>query len=344
MRALSRFTKLVGAFEPGLGPGDIDREVARHLLERARMMGKASHAFHGLRVLDGLRNTLPDLLPGPATETTMNEGLLPDRLVSELTAHAQAAGYSGHGVRARLFAVRALYRLAPEPALFEGHLEEIPWPEIVEPVLAKHPEEMSVYRTELLRLAKQVRQRWSDGWKSLQARIVEAGVPRANNPVKVLIEAATKDDLEPWQLDREWAWVHERSLRAHLRHKWSRAIDSFDALHQLPGLSESGLLPSERLGPMPRIGARLKNAHLPLPRQLEKELEGESKQLHEAAHFVWRCLRAFGVYSRGDDPAPDAVVADHNLNQVMREQRFMTASSARLHINRIRDWRGGSYV
>jgi hypothetical protein len=90
---------------------------------------------------------------------------------------------------------------------------------------------------------------------------------------------------------------------------------------------------------MPRTGARLKNAHFPLPRRFEAALEGETKQVLEAAHFLWRCLRAFGAHSRGDDPAIGTLVAEESLERILREQNFMTESSARMHIARIRDWR-----
>lgn len=90
---------------------------------------------------------------------------------------------------------------------------------------------------------------------------------------------------------------------------------------------------------MPPRGSRLKNAHLPLPRSFEVVLEGETKQVLEAAHFLWRSLRHLAVYGRGDDPAPGVLVADGHLEQVMAQQPFMTPASARLHIARIRDWR-----
>ena len=204
---------------------------------------------------------------------------------------------------------------------------------------ASHPREMYHYRLVLLRLADRVDRAWTPGWRELQTRIVKAGVPRAENPVDTLMSVATDTGLEPWQLDREWAWAHERSLRADLRIKWSRAIDDFDALHAVPEIAGEDLLPSARLGPMPRIGARLKNAHFPLPYRLEAALEGETKQVLEAAHFIWRCLRAFGVHVRGDDPAPAGLLADQHLERILAEQSFMTQNSAKLHLARIRDWR-----
>ncbi len=339
LQALARFSTLVSKIAPDIEPQDIDESVAKNLVELARQIGKASKVVNGLRVLDGLRDRLPGLPPAPVAKTASNAGELSDHLVSELTEHAKAAGYSAYGIRARLIAVRALYRHAPDKSVYSGTVGDIPWLEIIENTLTQHPKDMEVYRTELLRLADQVGRTWPHRWKTLQSKIVDAGIPRANNPVDVLMEIAIEDDLQPWQLDREWAWVHERSLRPDLRRKWSRAVDNFDALRSVLEIADADLLPPERIGPMPKTGARLKNAHLPLPRSFEAVLEGESKQVLEAAHFLWRCLRAFGTHSRGDDPAIGTLVAEETLEQILREQSFMTATSARLHIARLRDWR-----
>ncbi|WP_210204187.1 hypothetical protein, partial [Allosediminivita pacifica] len=81
------------------------------------------------------------------------------------------------------------------------------------------------------------------------------------------------------------------------------------------------------------------NRSVTLPRRFETALEGETVQVLEAAHFVWRCLRKFGVHSCGDDPLTGELVSEENLERIMREQPFMTPASARLHVARIRDWR-----
>lgn len=281
--------------------------------------------------------------PTEALSQAFGDATLYRRCRESLHRHARlaglASGYSKHAVRGRLVAVRALYALTRDKAAFEHEPAKIPWRMLIEEALAGHPQEFSSYRNEWKRLASQYDRRWTSGWRTLQARIVTAGIPRSDNPVEALMEVALETALEPWQLDREWAWGHERSLRPDLRRKWTRMINCFDALHDVPGIKESGRLPAERLGPMPANGARLKNGHFPLPRRFEAMLEGESKQVLEAVHFLYRCLREFGIYSRGDDPAPGALVSEAHLDRVMAEQSFMTPQSARLHIERIRDWR-----
>tara|TARA_R110002110_G_scaffold415766_1_gene655346 strand:- start:1246 stop:3504 length:2259 start_codon:yes stop_codon:yes gene_type:complete len=339
LKALSRLARQAERADPAIQPEDIDIKAARRLLLQARQDGTAGKTRAGLRLLDGLRGSLPSLLPDAVTDSVTMERELPDRLVSDLSAHATATGYSAQGVRARIVAARALYRLSPDKSLFAGTIECIRWLELIKSALAIHPKELAVYRAELLRLADQIGTPWPLGWKALQSTIVQAGIPRADNPIDVLMEVAMTNDLQPWQLDREWAWVHERSLRPDLRRKWTRAVANFDALRTLPGLDECGLLPALPLGPMPRVGARLKNAHFPLPRSFESALEGENKQVLEAAHFLWRCLRAFGDHSRGEDPLIATLVADETLERIIQKQTFMSAQSAQVHVARIRDWR-----
>lgn len=228
---------------------------------------------------------------------------VPESLEAALRAVAEDSGYGKHAVRARIVAVRALYVLTRDKAAFANEPAIIPWRALIEEARTDHPSKLSPYRRELQRLASQYGRRWSSGWRSLQERIVASDIPRSDNPVELLMEVALETALEPWQLDREWAWVHERSLRPDLRRRWTRMVACFDALNDVPGIAQSGVLPAERLGPMPVTGARLKNGHFPLPRRFEAALEGETKQVLEAAHFIHRCLREFGIFARGDDPA-----------------------------------------
>lgn len=344
MAALLLINKFAETRKPAIDPAGIDRNFAQDFVTRAQERGETAECLRGLKSLDLLRKKLPDLLPGPAIGDL--QGWLqqmsderPKSLEAALRADAIASGYSKYAVRARIVAVRALYALTRNKAAFEHEPAKIPWRMLIDEARAGYPDKFSSYHNEWKRLASQYDRRWSGGWRSLQTKIVKVGIPRSDNPVEPLMEVALEAALEPWQLDREWAWDHERSLRPDLRRKWTRMINCFDALHDVPGIKESGLLPAERLGPMPANGARLKNGHLPLPRRFEAVLDGESKQVLEAAHFLCRCLREFGIYSRGDDPAPGALVSEAHLDRVMAEQSFMTPQSARLHIERIRDWR-----
>ncbi len=336
--------KFAETSQPPLDPADIDMDMARDIIKRAHGCRKVSKCLQGLRSLDVMRETSPDLLPEPAIGDQRDwirrdHGRMPKALEVALRSNAQEAGYSRLGAQALIVAVRKLYALTGDKSVFESDVTDIPWRDLIQRANAGHPIAMSSYLTELRRLTERLDRKWTAGWRSLQAHVVAAGIPRANNPVDTLMDVAGPTGLEPWQPDREWAWIHERALRPDLRRKWIRAIDCFDALHDLAGLAESGLLPAERLGPMPVTGSRLKNAHFPLPRRFEAALEGETKQVMEAAHFLWRCLRDLGICSRGDDPVPNALVSETHLDRILAEQSVMLPSSAQLHIARIRDWR-----
>jgi len=330
--------------EPPVPPAKVDEDIARQFLTIAFKARETPKLLKGLASLDHLRTALPDFLPGPTIGDQRDwlqskSGKPPEALENALRSDAQKAGYTKNGVRAMIVAVRSLYSLTPDKTKFAADYTAIPWRALTAEAMATHEQKLTHYRTELLRLADRLDRIKTVGWQNLQVAIVAAGIPRADNPIDTLMSVAANTGLEPWHLDREWAWIYERSLRPDLRRKWNRAVTNFDALYDTIGIAQTKLLPSDRLGPMPQIGARLKNAHFPLPRRFEAALEGGSKQLLEAGHFVWRCLRTFGVCSRGDDPAPGDLVADDYLDLIEKEQCFMRAQTARLHIECIRDWR-----
>lgn len=344
MQGLLLVRKYAECAEPPIPPDKIDVDVARDFLLMAQAFREVPKCLAGLVALDVLRTKVPEHLPGPAIGDQRSwlrhrRDEMPASLENALRRVAETAGYGVFGIKELITAARRLYELTPDKKVFDAQIDVIPWRDLIAAAATSHPKEMLHYRAPLQRLADRVDRAWTPGWQHLQARLVEASIPRAENPVDTMMEVAGKSGLEPWQLDREWAWVYERSLRPDLRRKWVRAINNFDALRAVPAIAADNLLPAENLGPMPKTGNRLKNAHFPLPRRFEAALQDETKQVLEAAHFVWRCLREFGVHNRGDDPAPGALVSDETLERIMREQSFMTPASARLHVARIRDWR-----
>ncbi len=90
---------------------------------------------------------------------------------------------------------------------------------------------------------------------------------------------------------------------------------------------------------MPRRGQRLRNAVYPLPPEVERALEGESKPVLEAAHFVWRTARDAGLWRRGDAPGPAALFADPVLERIAEDGGGRCLSIVRRHLAFIRDWR-----
>lgn len=346
-RGISLLTRLSADHVPPLRPRELSRKIVLGMAEELRRTGKhntISRLNTGIACLDRLRPLMPDLLDSdpigslPDARRGTNVAL-PPRLEDALKTHAAEAGFTAYGTKAMLVAVRTLYSLADDRTLFDKPLDRIPFREILRALTPEHDAVIAPYRNEIDALATRFSIRWTRGWRKLQRCVVAAGTARCDNAVETLARIAGAQNVEPWQLDREWAWTHERGLRPDLRLTFARDIARFDALRDIAAIAQAGLMPTHPLGPMPPRGSRLKNAHLPLPCSFEAVLDGETKQVLEAAHFLWRCLREFGVYARGDDPASGDLVAEGHLEQVMAQQPFMTPVSARLHIARIRDWR-----
>lgn len=237
-----------------------------------------------------------------------------------------------------LVAVRKLYTLSPDVSVFAADLEKIPFSHLAEVAMISAPKAMAPYRAEISRLSERLDFRWSDGWRKLQAEVVAQEIPRVENPIDAFLNVAVVAGLEPWQIDREWAWLHERSLRPDLRITWAKNVARFDRLQTFPELVAAGLLPSDNLGPMPPRGTRIKHAVYPLPVIIETTTIGENKQVQEAAHFVWRCARDLGLWKRGEAPHPRDLFCDTVLDKVRTEQTCIGKQSAQMHIDRIKDW------
>ncbi|WP_353476826.1 hypothetical protein PVT71_28630 (plasmid) [Salipiger sp. H15] len=344
IRGLRLLRRQAQALDPQLSPAGIDTKLATNLVATARTHGDGSRLRQGLSSLDLLRGLLPDLLPTPPIGS-LPDGRkggnceLPPALEQALRREAKAAGYSDPAAKAQLVAVRKLYTLSSAKERFDAELAEIPWAALTDAALVAHPADLAPYRTELTRLADRLTRNLSPGWRDLERAITDAGVARLDNPIAALARVAGEARLEPWQLDREWAWSHERGLRPDLRLTWARNITRLDALRELPAVAASGLLPPQCLGPMPARGARCRHGLFPLPRRFEAALDGAPQQLLEAAHLLWRCLRALGLFPRGADPAPGLLVSETLLERVEAEQSLLAPTSARQHLARLRDWR-----
>ncbi|WP_111432048.1 hypothetical protein [Rhodobacteraceae bacterium DSL-40] len=332
-----------------LTPGEFTRKTVLQWCGDAREAGRRADAQkirQGCLALDRLRPFAPNLLrPEPIGQMDdlrrRGNPLLPTSLEQMLEQHAAQAGFTKLGTKALLVAVRKLHACSRDRTRFHGPLNaDLIRRQLTESV-QDHPEEMAPYRTELARLAERLDMRWSDGWRQLQAAVVSAGIARSDNPVEELARVAVPAGLEPWQVDREWAWLHERGLRPDLRLTWARKIARFDDLGANEIIAATELLPPIMLGPMPPRGTRLKNAVYPLPAPVETAAAGCDKPLLEAMHFVWRCARDLGIWERCDAPDARALFDERVLDDVESRQDKMTPQSAQLHLNRIRDWREG---
>lgn len=348
-RGLSTVRRFAKKLDPTLMPAGITSSVAGELVALAKTCGQKHEIprlWNGFADLDALRPFLPDMLPPEMIGDKYNGSreravLLPAELQSQIREHARFSGLTAASERALMVALRKLSSLIPIGDELALPLAQIPFAKLVEDASRRDPEGMRPYRDELLRLEERLRIVWTQGWRNLQNAVVVAGVSRADNPIEAMLRVAGPDGREPWQLDREWAFCYERGLRPDLRLTWSRNVDRFDALHALLDPTERKLLPTERLGPMPPRGSRLKNAVYPLPNSVDVALTGETKQVLEAAHFVWRCARDLGLWQRGEAPDTTALFCNEVLDRVDQHQKLITKAAARLHLARIADWKRG---
>ena len=97
---------------------------------------------------------------------------------------------------------------------------------------------------------------WTPAWRELQNIVTGTGVAALKNPVPKVI--AWNPGTDPDGLTLEWAQKLDRDLRSTLKNPphgradlaqtLARHLAAFDALHAIPAVAGSGLLP-------PRIGA-----------------------------------------------------------------------------------------
>ena len=346
-RGLAALALAAETHDPPLAPRDIDRQTALSLVARARERGPGSSVQRlraGLRDLDHLRPHLPDLLTdtpiGPLEDGRKQGNTdLPDALRSALDAHAAAYGFTPAGSKALRVAVTKLCSVSADHAAFAAPLADIPFRDLLAAARRVDERAMVPYADEIERLAARLEMHWTHGWQRLLGAVVRAGVPRSDNPVEALARVAVPAGLEPWQIDREWAWSHERTLRPDLRLTWSANIDRFDALGAHPDISQTDLLPPARLGPMPPRGGRTRHGVYPLPPAVEQALDGAPKSLLESAHFIWRGARELDLWSRGDAPDAEALFADPILRRVAAGPHGLGRQALDVHLDRIRGWR-----
>lgn len=97
---------------------------------------------------------------------------------------------------------------------------------------------------------------WTSGWRALQTAVVRTGVTARDNPIPKVL--SWNPGTDPKGLTLEWARRLDRGYRSTLKNPpygradlaktLARHLASFDALHDIPEVAGSGLLP-------PRIGS-----------------------------------------------------------------------------------------
>ncbi|MFO7921850.1 MAG: hypothetical protein R6U99_13785, partial [Nioella sp.] len=118
-----------------------------------------------------------------------------------------------------------------------------------------HEPRRKVHTDKIRNLRRFVELPWTPAWRELQRVVTGTGLKALDNPVPKVL--AWNPRTDPDGLTLEWAQRLDRDFRSTLRHpphgrtyiakKLVRHLAAFDALHNIPAVAGSGLMP-------PRIG------------------------------------------------------------------------------------------
>lgn len=123
--------------------------------------------------------------------------------------------------------------------------------------LGPHEPRRKVHAEKIRNLRKFIELPWTPAWRELQKVVTETGMTALDNPVPKVL--AWNPGADPDGLTREWAQRLDREYRSTLVHpphgltyvakKLARHLAAFDALHEIPAVAGSGLMPP-RIGPI----------------------------------------------------------------------------------------------
>jgi hypothetical protein len=123
--------------------------------------------------------------------------------------------------------------------------------------LGPHEPRRKVHTDKIRNLREFIELPWTQAWRELQRVVTETGITALDNPVPKVL--AWNPGTDPDGLTREWAQRLDREYRSthihppygltYLAKKLARHLAAFDALHDIPAVAGSGLLPP-RIGPI----------------------------------------------------------------------------------------------
>jgi hypothetical protein len=245
------------AIAAGLPPRDLDRhwlEACRtgKPLRTAAKIGLAARLLDRARGHPALLHHLPPAPIGPLEDRRRSAESLPVGMEAELADLLDDLGAAASTRREAFVAVRALAdaarrsgRALPDSlaALLALARPDLDWG-------ANH-ERARDHGQVIDRLRAHHALPWTADWRAFQRAVVAAGVPMRENPVAALLREAGA--RAPRELDAAWARAVDRRHRAAGRADLARTFEAnlgrLEALHAIPVLAASGLLPP-RLGPL----------------------------------------------------------------------------------------------
>lgn len=121
--------------------------------------------------------------------------------------------------------------------------------------LGPHEPRRKVHTDKIRNLRDFLELPWTPAWRELQTVVTGTGMTALQNPVPKVL--SWKPGTDPDGLTLKWAQKHDRDLRSTLKNPphgrtdlaktLARHLTAFDALHEIPEVAGSGMLP-------PRIG------------------------------------------------------------------------------------------
>lgn len=136
-------------------------------------------------------------------------------------------------------------------------LEEILQADMSTYELGAHESRRKVHTDKIRTLRDFLELPWTPAWRQLQMAVVKAGMTALDNHVSKVLSWTPCTD--PDGLTKEWAQKLDRDLRSTIKNPphgrtdraitFARHLAAFDALHDIPAVAQSGLLPP-RIGPI----------------------------------------------------------------------------------------------
>lgn len=136
-------------------------------------------------------------------------------------------------------------------------LREILQTDMSEYDLGAHERLRKVHTAKIKNLREFTELPWTSAWRELQKVVAGTGVTAQDNPIPKVLSWIPGAD--PGGLSREWAQRLDRDLRSTVKNRphgradlavtLARHVAAFDALHDIPAVAASGLLP-DQIGPI----------------------------------------------------------------------------------------------
>ena len=247
----------VRASTAGIAPGALNQNFITTLERDITAVADCTRLRAAILSLSALSkelefSDLPDLTPPAYTKFT--HGGPGERARDELEKLMEAMNAGASTRRAFRVAVGVLTDAMGRP--------DIPLKEILQANmsgydLGSHEPRRKVHTDRIKNLRDFIELPWSPAWWELQSMVVGTGMTALDNPVPKVL--SWKPGADPDSVTLEWAQRLDREFRSTLKNPphgradlaktLARHLAALDALHDIPEVSGSGLLPP-RIGPI----------------------------------------------------------------------------------------------